>query len=551
MTHVIESQSHEEKQVQYESLDFLIHEIIIRCQWTVSALQVAAMLESLGVTDGVAQDKYGFPDVFALAEAVMVHLPHSYHEQLGGQEDTAVLSITPSTHLLLEESWRDKLRDYLRGVASLLPMVVLSIGIIIHQLVGNWQPQQVWLVGMAMLLSLLVTGGFMQAASRRGSIYLSQGYVLAAQRIIFRIMALCLLVVMLVNVLMVALPLTLSWLSWYDAALMSGAFVSLSLIWLGASLLYLLDKAHLFLLALLVGVVGSSAMLPLFSYGLVAYEVAVLFALGVGLLLFLWLTAVFARYALTKLHQASAVGNQPVRLPTNAHLTINLLPYFLYGAIYILLIMSGHVAAWIGYTADVPRIVAVFDVELALAFALGGAILTSGVSEHTIRRFWRRVQLYQQQATHDQLHSFNELLARFYQAEQRVFLRALLLSMLVTILATWGFIKLMQVTGILELSWATSTTILFLFGLVGYGLMAWGLFQSMFMITLSRPWWVIQGLAMGTLATFIVGTAVGLYSSYPYAGLGIIIGNLIFLYMTRQRLNQLLARADYYFYASF
>ena len=545
MTDVILSPTSDENdKVQPESLDFLIHEVSLRCQWTVSALQVAAMLESLGVTDKLAQDKYGYSDVFALADALMVYLPHSYHNQLVGQGDTALSS--PE-----EESWRDKMRDYMRGVASLLPMIVLSMGIIIHQLVGNWQPQQVWLVGMAMLLSLLVTGGFMQAASRRGSIYLSQGYVWAAQRIIFRIMALCLLVVMLVNLLMVGLPLALSWLSWYDAALMSGAFVSLSLIWLGSSLLYLLDKAHLFLWALVVGMVGSSTMLPLFIYGVLAYEIVVFFALGVGLLLFMWITAVSARYALSKLYQASAVGNQPIRLPTNAHLTINLLPYFLYGSIYILLIMSGHIVAWVGYTGELPRIIAVFDVELALSFALGGAILTSGVSEHTIRRFWRRVQQYQLRTTHDQLHSFSEMLTQFYRSEQRVFLRALLVNMLMTLIATWGFINLMRMTGFLQLTWTNSTTILFALGLVGYGLMAWALFQSMFMITLSRPWWVIQGLFMGTLTTFIVGIAIGLYTYYPYAGLGIIIGNLVFLYMTRQRLNQLLARADYYFYASF
>ncbi len=544
MTQVIQPQPAETAEVQHESLDFLVHEISIRCHWTVSPLQVAALLESLGVTDTIAQQKYGYGDVFVLANKIMGRLPRNYHDE----PNMGAVRFVPQ---LEPDSWRQKFRDYIRGVASLVPMVVISAGIIMHQTLGNWNPYQVWMVGIAMLLSLLVTGGFMQAASRRGSIYLSQGYVMAAQRIIFRIMVLCLLVVLIVDVLMTLLGISTNLLTWTDAALMSVAFVSLSLIWLGASLLYLLDRAHLFFVALVVGVGGSIAILMLYRYGLLAYDVVVMPAVAVGMLLFMGITAVSARRGLQKLHELSAVGNQVVRLPTNAHLTANLLPYFMYGAIYVMLIMSGHVAAWVGNTAGVERIVAIFDTELALAFALGGAILTSGVSEHTIRRFWKHVQIYQIRAESDHLQSFSHMLMRFYKQEQRVFLWALLGSSLVTIFITWGFVNLMSTTGLLLISWNSSTTVLFALGLVGYGLMAWGLFQSMFMITLSRPWWVIQGLAMGTLTTFLVGIAAGLYSYYPYAGVGIILGNAVFLYMTRQRLNQLLARADYYFYASF
>jgi hypothetical protein len=187
-------------QVQYESLDFLVQEISVRCHWVVSPLQVAAMLESLGITDELAQERYGYADVFALAEKVMIRLPRTYYDVVVENGQVVSTAVAPSPHLTFPtETWRDKLQDYLRGVASLLPMIVLSVGIILHQLVGRWEPYQVWLVGMAMLLSLLVTGGFMQAASRRGSIYLSQGYVSAAQQVIFRIMALCLVVVLAVN----------------------------------------------------------------------------------------------------------------------------------------------------------------------------------------------------------------------------------------------------------------------------------------------------------------------------------------------------------------
>jgi hypothetical protein len=352
--------------------------------------------------------------------------------------------------------------------------------------------------------------------------------------------------------LIVALTLNSTLFTPYDVSLMSVTFVTLSLVWVGASLLYLLDKAHLFLLALLLGV-GSSGLLLwlLYNYSAMPYEVVALVAVAVGLLLFMGVTAVSARYALYKLHQASAVGRQPVRLPTNAHLTVSLFPYFMYGAIYVLLIMSGHVAAWVSNPGTADRITAIFDTELALAFALGGTILTSGVSEHTIRRFWKRVQVYQLGTDQETLPAFSVMLTAFYRAEQKTFVRALLLSSLLTAVAAWVFVSVVNRFALIELTWTQNTTQLFLFGLVGYGLMAWGLFQSMFMITLSRPWWVIQALTIGAIATFIVGVTIGLATTYVYAGIGIIIGNLLFLYFTQQHLTHLLDRADYYFFASF
>ncbi|MCA9981990.1 MAG: hypothetical protein KDD89_14200, partial [Anaerolineales bacterium] len=333
MTQVAPQQFDVSSEVQYESLDFLVQEISTRCHWTVSPLQVAALLESLGVTDVVAQQRYGYADVFVLANKIMGRLPRTYHDQDSEVDAGRHTAVKPHTQVEIKpESWREKLSDYVRGVASLLPMVILSAGIILHQLVGNWNPYQVWMVGIAMLLSLLVTGGFMQAASRRGSIYLSQGYVDAAQRIIFRIMALCLFVVFLVALLMAAVGLGSQLVTMGDVQIMVVAFMSLSLVWLGASLLYLLDQAQLFLLALLAGVGSGALMLTLGGALPLPYEVLAVAAVGIGLLLFMAITAVSARYALSKLSQASAVGNQMVLLPTSAHLTISLLPYFLYGA---------------------------------------------------------------------------------------------------------------------------------------------------------------------------------------------------------------------------
>ncbi len=50
-------------------LDELIDPMVARLSRAVEPLQVAAILESEGLNDRIARDRYGHPDVFSLAEA--------------------------------------------------------------------------------------------------------------------------------------------------------------------------------------------------------------------------------------------------------------------------------------------------------------------------------------------------------------------------------------------------------------------------------------------------------------------------------------------------
>ena len=74
------------------------------------------------------------------------------------------------------------------------PLTMGPISSVLHhhnlQEFGRWQNQQVLLLGLAMLSSLLVTSGFCAGGQPQGSGYLSQGYVRAAGRIVGLILGL-------------------------------------------------------------------------------------------------------------------------------------------------------------------------------------------------------------------------------------------------------------------------------------------------------------------------------------------------------------------------
>ena len=431
------------------------------------------------------------------------------------------------------------------------PILFLSFIIMSYQEFGQWQNQQVLLLGLAMLSSLLVTSGFVQAASRKGSGYLSQGYVRAAGRIVGLILGLSLLMVLLLAGVGTAVLLLTGWLPLNDIALLVVAYVTLSCLWLVAAVLFLLQQVYWYGLGLGVGVglsyltlrVGARYPLPL--------QQVLLLATVMGLSGLLLTTAWISWRAFRQRALASHVGQQRIILPTSRHLTVNLAPYFCYGVLYVLLIIVGHVPGWLGRVEDGVQMVAVSTTEVGLTLALGGYILVGGVAEHTMRRFWKRVKAYQERTPGEKPELFNQNLGRFFRREQRVYLQALVFCTGLVLGVTLLLVAWLARLGRDPLGWTPATLTTFVLGLVGYGVMAWGIFNCMFMITLSRPGKAITAVSIAILITLAIGLPTSRLLGYHYSGIGMVAGSLAFTLFSARQLRQLWTRADYYYYASF
>jgi len=190
-------------------------------------------------------------------------------------------------------------------------------------------------------------------------------------------------------------------------------------------------------------------------------------------------------------------------------------------------------------------------VEIGLTIALGGHILAGGVAENTIRRFWARVQADQEQAPLYRPAHFNQILERFYIGERNRFLVTVTLCSALVLAVVLLALRASARLGGTVLPWSEATTSLFLYGLIGYGLLAWGSFNCTFMISLSRPGDAIRSLVVGILITLLQGIGLSLVVAFQYSAIGIIVGSLSFAVVASSRLRDLLARADYYYYTSF
>jgi hypothetical protein len=525
----------------YETTTALADVVREQCPRPVSVLQIAALLEAAGLTDAIAQRQYGYLDVFTLADAVQRDLTPTMNAPVA----TAV-TLPPII-------WREKLSDYARGPLTLLPIFFLSLIVGAYQAFGHWQNQQVWVMGFAMLGSLLVTSGFVQAASRKGSGYLSQGYVRAAGRVTGLVLGSCLVVALLVAGVGTAVLLLTGWLPAGDVALLVVAYVALSCLWLVAASLFLVQQVVWYGIALGIGVGLSYLAL---QGGLRSQWPAgqtLLLATAAGLAGLLLTAALVVRRAFRQRALASPVGHQPVVLPPLPHLMVNLTPYFLYGVLYVLLIIAGHAPGWFGRLGEmgVTRETAVSTVEASLTLALGGFILVGGVAEHTIRRFWQHLKLFQLQSPGTEPALFNSRLSDFFRRERAIYLWALLFctGLVLGVVLLWLYS--MARGGSIPSGWLSPLVTLFVMGLIGYGWMAWGIFNCMFLISLSQPGMAITAVLIAIVLTLFVGGVTSQLLTYEYSAVGMVVGNLAFAWLSTRQVRQVWQHADYYYYASF
>jgi hypothetical protein len=139
-------------------VDVLVRHVQRTCPDAVDALQVAAVLESDGLTDRVVRDDHGHRDVFALAEVVFARLPTSSSRE-------------PSRHRRRDR--RDNVRVWSHGVLYALPSAVfpaahalLGLRGLIAGLVFATALGWVWSMGNSVLAYRLLGWGHATTAAR-------------------------------------------------------------------------------------------------------------------------------------------------------------------------------------------------------------------------------------------------------------------------------------------------------------------------------------------------------------------------------------------------
>lgn len=518
-----------------ERLTALVEEFRVRVPSLVDPVEIAASLESSGINDSVARDRFNARDTFDLAAVLTSRIRST---------GPLVARVAPADAPDDSTERRQAAVDYLRGPLALIPIVLLLVIVAAYGEVGRWSTATTLAFSVGMTSSMLVTNCFVQALSRRGAIYVSREDYASAGAFISLVLRVALCAVVVVTVVGVLATVALGVFTPTDGLIFGAAFAALSLVWLLAGVLALVRAPALLVLALGAGIVVAVAVDRVAA---TIYRDHVLVASILG-----YATAIGTMLVAARRRYGRADSGEPApSLPSLAYLLDEATPYFTYGARYMALVLLPHVIAWLAVMkTEADRVTAATSFEIALTASLLPIVVTGGLAERSARLFWHSARAALRQTSMDRPQQFGEALRRFYATQMVRYLIAMIAASLMAYAAFSTPFASETIRALVPATNAALVQVLFAAGLVGYLLLGCGLFNCIFIVGLGRPQHANNALTQGIIGTLIVGSPLVLGFHFGYSVVAFAGGALVFALSSFSAAHHLLASADYHYYAS-
>lgn len=516
---------------------------------------VAAVLESIGVRDADALRDFDKADVFALAEDIYARCQAREWKSVGEKRPR---------ELALRERLGRFFKFYIQGLFFALPMAgqIFAVLFLGYSLWASLQfsEREGTIVAMGIILSLVVTGGFVQAIGRKGLFYLEQGSYVLAKEVCLRFIKAGTLVVI-----EVGLGLYLANLIWpffgrttLVIALMY--YFLLSELWLSLAVLYALRERIATLLLTLLGALAVYLTMKLTPWGIFA-------AHGTGLTIADVLIFAWSYRALSRRARGTSPALKLAKLPRAPILTYSVAPYFLYGVLYFGYLFVDRLVGWSAGEFPPPYIIWFRNpYEWGIDIALLSLVLTIAALEYTVNEFTSLIIPVQKSFSVHQIPQHNGFFKRFYFRQLMLLLAVALISALGTrwMAAALGnrppiVFPLSPGDDVAKDSPAATAgvfddpviTFAFVWGVIGYSLLVWGLLGTMLFFSLSRPGFALRAIALALVTNLVIGLVLSRTISYEYSVIGLVMGSLAFGALSTRYAFQVLDHLDYYYYSAY
>jgi hypothetical protein len=519
-------------------LALLAEEIDRRDPLPINSLEVTALLESLGTTDAVALQRYGAADAFELGDEILSRIRRA-HPPAASLEHPAPLPVVPPART--KEAWL----DYARGPLALMIAACLMITIAVYGSLGRWDQTRILALSAGLSGSMLLTSGFIMAASRRTSVYMGLGKPQAAGLFFGRTMIVAGVCVVLAALAVVAASYRLSALTPADRLTFASAFIGLSALWLAGGGLSLVGKPGWLGLGIAAGLIVGVMVDGIAARFTAAHLVAATLA-GFGVALTVEVIPLYRSFSTKGVSKPARVV-----LPPTTYLIWEAAPYFAYSLLYMVFILSPHVLGWLGMLgAGQERMWAVTSVEIGLTLALLPIVLVGGMPERALREFWRFAPVAQAYTPGTEVRRFRRYLDNFYRNHWAFH------TLVITVLTLAAFSAFCAALGLgllqawLRIPNPDQMVLFFSIGLLIYWLLCWGAFNCTACITLGCPSLAIGSVVVSIVVTIIVGTPLSLVFSFSYAASAFLCGAITFVLVSQWAVGRLVKRADYHYVSS-
>jgi hypothetical protein len=450
--------------------DALVYDVRARVPQPVESLEIAAVLESMGVTDAVAYEDYGAENTFELAERIFGDV------RARDEHDAAIASVHRRTRRRLNLVTPGRIDTSARNLVSLTPLAMLIAAT--QALAGaGWSGGSILAVSLGVTTAMLLTMGPMAAISRRTSILISFGYRASAHRFLTMSSFATLLGCLIIGGL-AAEAVSRRWqLGDGELSIFALSLAGFALFWLLAMGLVTLGEPAPVALSLIAGLgLGIVAGVQLGGEA----GVAIGYGATVVLLVGAWAYA------------APREIERRVRLPAGVGI-VEAIPYVCVGTAVAVLIAVPHPLGWFGGGTETT-----FDrlltFELSLLLALLPLLLAAGFGDRILRTFWTFAEALREENSVD---GFRRCVTGYVLRGLASYILVLGALSFLTVLA----VELAMREGRLD----DVSRLVFWCGLGGFLLLGVGQYCSTFMLGLSLPRQALGPLLVGLAVLAVLG----------------------------------------------
>lgn len=525
----------------HSEIEDLVDFVLEKTESPVDHWAVAATLESRGMRDVDAVEKFGKRDIFDLADEVYARC----RERLAADPPADEEEPQPAWYRRLARF----LKLYLRGTFFALPMAVQIVSMLVFGFALwaflRFRESQATAVAIGTMLSFIVTGGFVQAIGRLGLSYAEQGSHILAKKVCYRLIGAGLVVVLGIGLVWYAGNLLVPHFP-HDIILVSLMYyLLLSGLWLFLAVLYTMQR-NLAIVLVTAGGVGVIWLVTHFT----PWSIYVAHWVGLAatnLLAFLWGHRLLTRRA------ATVAGElRWAELPRTSILAYSVAPYFAYGVLYFGYLYLDRFVGWSAGEAPLPLIIWFRTAyELGLDWALLSLVLTIALLEYTINEFAAIIIPTQKRFSAFQIAEHNRFFLRFYLRQVLLLAGIAIVSAVVTYRGVVSLQRYDHIKQIRDFFASPITFQVFYWGVLGYGLLVWGLMNGVFFFSLSRPRFALWSIGLATVINALVGFVLSRTLGYWHSVIGMVVGSLIFAVVTTRYALRVFGDLDYYYYSAY
>lgn len=495
----------------------------------VDALDVTALLESLGWTDRQAAERFGFPDLFAMGGALQQWLAEMRQVEPPPKPGLRWYALV----------WRVAVQ-FPHGLAFALPIIIsFAAMLVLHISLSSYlyfDVLQATALALAVFLSFLATGGMVQAMANSVLLFLNMRETALARTTAWRLMRWGMFLAVALAVALVLGDAVIPVLPLQLVLFMDIYLVLLSAMWLAFASLYIL-RSEYYLTAITAG--GILVAFALWRAGL-----PVVVAQAIALVAAALASVTTAVILLARLARRNPSRSRFVE-PRISQLAYIAWPYFLYGTIYFVFIFIDRIVAWSTAGTYMPYYIWFRgQYELGMDWALLTLVLPLAAVEVLVHYVVNWVQSNQQAVPAARTADFVRGLRAVYLHCLGAFAVAAATAVVLTrLVIAWA-----RGVRILASALPTVSVEPFVFHLAtaSYILLAASLFNILVMFSLGSPWPPLRLIGIAMAIDFLLGLVLTrLTGQYQYAVLGLLFGTGFLTVSSTREILRHVSRIDY------